>query len=305
MRKLIGMTILLRTQVTYDKQIITFNMIELHTHTTYSDGILTPQQLVERAANAGVKALAITDHDTLHGWSEAIAAATLYNMEIVPGVELSTVYNRRSLHILGYYPQRKLIEQPLAERLQGRKRRAEQMIDNLAAMGYPLELDRKENMALCRPHIASAMVKAGYVKSSSEAFECFIGEDCSAYVHYEKFSAQEGINLIKSCGGVPVWAHPYLFRGGTVEEVLPVLVEAGLMGIEVVHPHHGNNKVNRLKELCQQYSLLMTGGTDYHGYDVQHPEKERWQLNQFNLPLDLLEPLKQAASNEFTPRARD
>lgn len=270
-------------------------MIELHTHTTYSDGILTPQQLVQRAANAGVKALAITDHDTLHGWNEAIAAAIPHNMEIVPGVELSTVYNGRSLHILGYYPQRDLIEEPLNERLAGRKRRAEKMVANLASVGYPLELaNAKGNMALGRPHIASAMVKAGYVDSPQEAFERFIGEDKPAYVHYEKFSAQEGIELIRSCGGVPVWAHPYLFRGGKVEEVLPVLVEAGLMGIEVVHPHHGNNKVNHLKKFCQQYDLLMTGGTDYHGYDLEHPENEKWQLNQFNLPLDLLESIKEA-----------
>jgi len=272
-------------------------MIELHTHTTYSDGILSPQQLVERAAKAGVKALAITDHDTLHGWDEAIAAAIPYNIEIVPGVELSTVYNRRSLHILAYYPQRDLIEAPLSERLAGRKRRVYKMLDKLASMGYPLELSNIEgNMALCRPHIASAMVKAGYVDSTQEAFERFIGEDKPAYVHYEKFSAEEGIELIRSCGGVPVWAHPYLFRGGKVEEVLPVLVDAGLMGLEVFHPHHGNNKVNHLKRFCQQYGLLMTGGTDYHGYDLEHPENERWQLNQLNVPLSLLQPVKEAAS---------
>ncbi len=270
-------------------------MIELHTHTTYSDGILTPKQLVERAANAGVKALAITDHDTLHGWSEAIAAAQVYNLEIVPGVELSTVHHGRSLHILGYYPRRELLAEPLAERLAGRKRRFRQMVENLAQMGYPLKIEQLDgNMALGRPHLASAMVKAGYVNSSQEAFASFLGEDGSAYVHYEKFSIQEGIGLIRDCGGVPVWAHPYLFRGGSVETVLPELVAAGLMGIEVYHPHHGNNKVNRLKELCQQYNLLMTGGTDYHGDDLEHPENERWQLNQFNLPLSLLEPLKQA-----------
>lgn len=274
-------------------------MIELHTHTTYSDGILTPQQLVERAAKAGVRALAITDHDTLHGWDEAIAAADLYGIEIIPGVELSTVHNGRSLHILGYYPKRELIEASLAERLAGRKRRANKMVENLAAMGYPLKIDGLEgNMALGRPHIASAMVKAGYVDSAQEAFACFLGEDQPAYVHYEKFSIQSGISLIRDCGGVPVWAHPYLFRGGTVEEVLPELVEAGLMGIEVYHPHHAKNKVNRLKELCKQYNLLMTGGTDYHGYDLEHPEREKWQLNQFRLPLDLLEPIKQAAKNQ-------
>ncbi|HEY9771386.1 MAG TPA: PHP domain-containing protein [Coleofasciculaceae cyanobacterium] len=270
-------------------------MLELHTHTTYSDGILTPQQLVARAAKAGVKALAITDHDTLYGWDEAIAAAKLYNLEIVPGVELSTVHHGRSLHILGYYPRRELLADPLAKRLAGRKRRAKQMLENLAQMGYPLKLEQLDaNMALGRPHLASAMVRAGYVNSSQDAFERFLAEDRPAYVHYEKFSIQEGIGLISDCGGVPVWAHPYLFRGGKVEEILPELVAAGLMGIEVYHPHHGNNKVNRLRELCQKYNLLMTGGTDYHGYDLEHPENERWQLNQLNLPLSLLEPLKQA-----------
>lgn len=270
-------------------------MIELHTHTTYSDGILTPQQLVDRAAQAGVKALAITDHDTLHGWEEAIATAKQYQMEIVPGVELSTVHNGRSLHILGYYPQRALLETPLAERLAGRKRRAKQMVANLSQMGYPLELELESNLALGRPHIASAMIRAGYVNSSQEAFERFLGEDQPAYVHYEKFSIQEGIGLIRDCGGIPVWAHPYLFRGGKVEDVLPELLAAGLMGLEVYHPHHGNNKVHRLQQLCQEHNLLMTGGTDYHGTDLEHPENERWQLNQFNLPLSLLEPLKQLA----------
>jgi 3',5'-nucleoside bisphosphate phosphatase len=271
-------------------------MIELHTHTTYSDGILTPQQLVDRAAHAGVKALAITDHDTLHGWNEAIAAAKQYQMEIIPGVELSTVHNGRSLHILGYYPQRALLESPLTERLAGRKRRAKQMVANLSQMGYPLELEQLDaNMALGRPHIASAMIRAGYVSSSQEAFERFLGEDRPAYVHYEKFSIQEGISLIRDCGGIPVWAHPYLFRGGKVEDVLPDLLAAGLMGLEVYHPHHGNNKVHRLQQLCQEHNLLITGGTDYHGSDLDHPENERWQLNQFNLPLSLLEPLKQLA----------
>jgi len=121
---------------------------------------------VKRAADKGVKALAITDHDTLSGWDEAIATAMIYDIEIVPGVELSTVHNGRSLHILGYYPRQELLTEPLAERLAGRKRRAKQMMANLAEMGYPIELEEfTPNMALGRPHIASAMVQAGYVNS--------------------------------------------------------------------------------------------------------------------------------------------
>ena len=180
-------------------------MLELHTHTTYSDGTLTPQQLVTVASTAGVKALAITDHDTIAGWDEAKSAAQEYAIEIIPGLELSTVYNGRSLHILGYYPQRELLQKPLEERLAGRKRRAKQMVDKLAAMGYPLELPQLEGtMAIGRPHIANAMVRKGYVTSAREAFDRFLGDDKPAYVHYEKFSASEGIALLRACGAVPV-----------------------------------------------------------------------------------------------------
>ena len=271
-------------------------MLELHTHTTYSDGTLTPKELLEVAATTGVKALAITDHDTLAGWDEAINAAIPYNIEIVPGVELSTVHNGRSLHILGYYPQRELLEQPLGERLAGRKSRAKKMVAKLAEMGYALKLPKLEgNMALGRPHIANAMYQAGYVTSPSEAFERFIGEDGPAYVHYEKFSATEGINLLKACGAVPVWAHPYLFRGGKVEEVLLELVAAGLMGIEVYHPHQSSSKINKLIQYCRAYNLLVTGGMDYHGPSSQELKSQQYTLNKFQLPLSLLEPIKQAA----------
>ena len=271
-------------------------MLELHCHTTFSDGRLTPRELVAKAATAGVKALAITDHDTLGGWNEAQDAAKSYQMEIVPGVELSTVCNGRSLHILGYYPQRELIEQPLQERLVGRKRRAAQMVENLAKMGYKLDLPTLEgNMALGRPHIAHAMVKAGYVDSTQEAFIRFIGEEKPAYVHYEKFSVTEGIALIKACKGVPVWAHPYLFRGGKVAQILPELVDAGLMGLEVYHPDASYNQQRQLLEYCEHYNLLATGGTDYHG-SASGYEKKQYQLNYFQLPLSILESIKQVAN---------
>ena len=269
-------------------------MLELHCHTTYSDGKSTPTELVADAERAGVKALAITDHDTLGGWDEAMRAAETHDIEIVPGVELSTVSNGRSLHVLGYYPQRALLEQPLTELLAGRKRRAAKTAKNLAEMGYPLDLpELGGNMALGRPHIAYAMVKAGYVSSTQEAFGRFIGEDKPAYVHYEKFSATEGIALLKACQGVPVWAHPYLFRGGKVEDVLPELVAAGLMGIEVYHPDASATQQRQLLEYCEHYGLLATGGTDYHGNGKS--QKLRTQLNHFQLPLTLLDAVKKEA----------
>ena len=264
-------------------------MLELHCHTTYSDGQLTPTELVMAAVEAGVKALAITDHDTLSGWEEAFQAAESYGIEIVPGVELSTVHYERSLHILGFYPDKNKLETPLKERLNGRKNRAHQIIEKLAELGYPIELEAMgEGVAASRPHIAMALVKAGYVQSSQEAFERWLGEHKPAFVQYEKFSIVEGIQLLKSCGAVPVWAHPYLYQGGKIETVFHELLEAGLMGLEVYHPYHSFSQIQRLEKLCDEYGLLKTGGSDYHGVG---------QLNQFNLSLSLLDPLKQAAHN--------
>ena len=270
-------------------------MLELHSHTTCSDGSLTPAELVNFAAQQGVKALAITDHDTMAGWAEAITAATPLGLEIVPGLELSTVYNGRSMHILGFYPNAEKLRSPLQERIEGRKRRAVKMAEKLAALGYPIELpDLSSAMAPGRPHIASALKKAGHVKSSREAFDRFLKDDGPAYVPYEKFTAQEGIQLLLSCGAVPVWAHPCIFRGGTVETVLPELVKAGLMGIEVYHPTHSVSQTRRLEDDCQKYGLIATGGSDYHG-----PKKEKnsdfKDLNALNVPLTLLAPLKNAA----------
>ena len=271
-------------------------MLELHCHTTYSDGTLTPAELVKKAAQTGVKVLAITDHDTVSGWDEAIATAANYEIEIVPGIELSTVHNERSLHILGFYPNPDLIRPALKERLAGRKRRAAQMVANLAALGYHIQLpELSAEMAPGRPHIAAALVKAGIVKSSQEAFQRWLGDDKPAYVHYEKFSIQDGVSLLRECGAVPVWAHPCLFRGGIITEVLKELVDAGLMGVEVYHPNHNSRDQKMLLELCAKYGLLVTGGSDYHGPNFVFNDEER-SLNYLHLPSELLTPVKEAAA---------
>jgi 3',5'-nucleoside bisphosphate phosphatase len=270
-------------------------MLELHCHTTHSDGTLTPTELVTAAIATGVKVLAITDHDTLSGWDEAITAAAPYELEIVPGLELSTVHNGRSLHVLGFYPNRDRLQPPLQERIAGRFRRAQKMIDTLTDLGYPIELSIQGNMVPGRPHIANALVKAGYVQSPQEAFDRWLGEDKPAYVEYEKFSVFEGIELLRNCTAVPVWAHPFLFRGGDVETLLPDFVAAGLMGLEVYHPSHTATQIATLEALCHQYGLLMTGGSDYHGPSVSEPDDRHAGLNQLHLPTELLSPLKQAA----------
>ena len=271
-------------------------MLELHCHTTCSDGTLTPTQLVQAAVKAGVCALAITDHDTLSGWNEAITAAKPYNLEIIPGVELSTVHNDRSLHILGFYPDADKLTDPISERLEGRKRRAQEMVAKLEALGYPISLPQLgEGVAASRPHLAMALVEAGYVQSAEEAFSRFLGDDKPAYVHYEKLSISEGVALLRNSGAVPVWAHPYLFRGGKVEDVLKEMVDAGLMGIEVYHPCHSPKERKHLEQLCTHYGLLMTGGSDYHGPSPDSKSTNRITLNMMHLPLSLLDPIKQAA----------
>lgn len=276
-------------------------MLELHCHTTYSDGTLTPTELVAAAVKAGVRALAITDHDTLSGWGEAMAAAKEQNLEIVPGLELSTVHNGCSLHILGFYPDAEKLREPLLDRTEGRFRRARQMAEKLAELGYPIELPYLgQGMAPGRPHIATALVRAGYVQSSAEAFERWLGDGGPAYVNYEKFSIHDGISLLRSCGAVPVWAHPFLFRGGEVEQVLKELVDAGLMGVEVYHPNHSAKQTEHLKKLCKEYGLLMSGGSDYHGPNSGVKGKESIKLNMLNVPWELLDPIKEAAATLTT-----
>ncbi|MBD2427161.1 PHP domain-containing protein [Phormidium sp. FACHB-1136] len=273
-------------------------MLDLHNHTTYSDGTLSPADLVKEATTAGVKALAITDHDTLAGWDEAFSAAGDV-LEIVPGVELSTTENGRSLHVLGFYPNRDALDPALQERLEVRRERAAAMVERLAELGLPITLPAMEgNRAPGRPHLAAAMVSAGYATSMDEVFDRWLGDHGPAYVPYAEFSAADGIRLLRDCGAVPVWAHPYLFRGGTVETVLPRLVEAGLMGLEVYHPSHSPSDVRRLEAFCQRYGLVMTGGSDYHGPSPDRQRaKDQSHLNQLQLPLALLEPLQRAKAS--------
>ncbi len=266
-------------------------MIELHCHTTYSDGLLSPTKLVQTAAEVGVKVLAITDHDTMDGWAEGWAAGKIYGVEIIPGVELSVVHRDRSLHLLGFYPDPDRLRPPLVERLSGRQRRGAAMAAKLADLGYPIILPSLgPGMALSRPHIAQALVDAGYVTSAQEAFQRWLRDDGPAYVHYEKFSIAEGIALLRSAGAVPVWAHPYLFRGGSVEAVLMELLEVGLMGLEVYHPSHSVGERECLERWCFRYDLVRTGGSDYHGPGVG------MSLNGFHLPLEWGDRLKEKAA---------
>ncbi|MBW4697754.1 MAG: PHP domain-containing protein [Aphanocapsa lilacina HA4352-LM1] len=263
-------------------------MIELHCHTTCSDGTLTPSELVASAAAAGITALAITDHDTLSGWPEAHEACLRHGLELIPGLELSTVHNGSSLHILGFYPDPVQLAPFLEERHAARVRRAGRIVARLAELGYPIAMPSVPTPG--RFHIAGALKQAGYVNDEQDAFRRWLGEGKPAYVPYEHLSAEEGIRHLRECGAVTVWAHPLLFRGGSVEEVLPVLAASGLQGIEVYHSEHTPRQSARLAELARQWGLVVTGGSDFHG-----DNKSGVSLNMLQLPLTLLEPIKRLA----------
>lgn len=271
-------------------------MLELHCHTTCSDGTLTPTELVEAAIEAGVSALAITDHDTLSGWDEARSAAEGRGLEIVPGLELSTTEKGRSLHILGFYPDQTRL-QPTLDRLQAnRHRRAAAMVEKLAAMGYPITLPpMPSNSAPGRPHIARALVAAGHCTSIDKAFKKWLKDGGLAYVSYDGLSAAQGIAVLREAGAVPIWAHPFLFKAAPPAELLPQLIEAGLMGLEVYHPSHSPKQVKTLLGYCETHGLLASGGSDYHGPYANESPHSQPQLNRFNVPAEFLPPIKAAA----------
>lgn len=253
------------------------NFIDLHCHTTASDGKLSPTQLVRLAVDLGMRAIAITDHDSTAGIDEALAAAAQTGLEVIPGVELSCDVPEGELHMLGY-----LLDygdaafQAELERLRfGRVGRAEAMAQRLAELGYPVSFERIRELAgdgaIGRPHVAQAMVEAGYVRSKAEVFERFIGRNGPAYAERAKLLPVDACRLIRRVGGLPVFAHPFIVRGdGQVIEPLPVeaslpeLVQAGLAGLEAYYPRYTPQLTDRLLAWARRYGLLVTGGSDFH-----------------------------------------
>ena len=241
--------------------------VDLHVHTYFSDGMLSPEAVVALALERGLAALAITDHDSLDSLERARKAVEP-SLDLVPGIELSSLHEGLDLHILGYYVDP--AHEGLAERLErfreDRQQRALMMIRRLAELG--VELDPAEVVHLAgpgvigRPHIARAMVKAGHVPSLDDAFRQYLGRDGRAFVPRTSFRAEEAIDLVCAAGGVSAIAHPGpLLPDRVIEE----LAEAGLRGIEIWHPQHNSLTVRRYRALAQRLGLLETGGSDFHG----------------------------------------
>jgi len=241
--------------------------LDLHVHSTASDGALTPSELVQLALSKNLCVIALTDHDTTDGVQEALEAARGTRLTIIPGVEISTdVPGNHELHILGYYVDH--THGPLQQRLQAlresRLDRARRMVDLLAQAGYPLPwhqlLDLAGPGSIGRPHIAQAMVEARYVSSVESAFQHYLGRGGLAYVERAKLRPREAVELVLAAGGAPVLAHP-----SRVIEHLPDLVRAGLVGLEVYYNGYEEAEKQFLARLAQKHNLIPTGGSDFHG----------------------------------------
>lgn len=247
--------------------------IDLHTHSNFSDGTMTPTELVVLARSKKISALALTDHDTMAGTEEAILAGAEMGVEVVPGMELSVIHNGVDYHILGYWadPENSELASALA-RLQGaRAERNVKILERLNALGIPVtaeELERvSERGQAGRPHIARMLVKLGVVSTIGRAFDQYLKKGAVAYVSRFAYGAAEAVALICQAGGLAVLAHPAqndpdLTR---LPAVLADLVPVGLSGVELYYPTHSKKIKKRLRELAGEYDLLLTGGSDYHG----------------------------------------
>jgi hypothetical protein len=249
--------------------------IDLHTHSLRSDGAYEPAEVVRRAAARGVRIQALSDHDTLAGVAEAVAAGEGLGVRIIPATELNTESEWGDVHVLGYFldPDDAALEERLRSLREERGKRIERMVERLNDLGHPVSLERVREIAqggaIGRPHLAQALVEAGHVPSYDAAFETLISKGSPAYVSRVGLTPLEAVELVCAHGGVPSLAHPRSVRD--VEALLPELVAAGLAGIEAYYASkdpridHGPLETARFLALAGRYDLVPTGGSDFHG----------------------------------------
>lgn len=249
-------------------------VIDLHTHSSVSDGTQTPAELVAAAAEAGIDVLAITDHDTVAGWPEATAAARRHGVTLVRGIEISCAWRHTSVHLLGYLtdPKHEGLTAELARARESRATRLERMVELMTADGVPVSFDEvlaqvAPGATPGRPHIADALIANGTIAHRDEAFRDWLGDDSPYYVGHYAPDPLRAVGLIRAAGGVPVIAHPFTrTRAGVLDDALVgAMRDAGLVGLEAHHRDHGPAEVARAVALADRLGLVVTGSSDYHG----------------------------------------
>lgn len=273
------------------------NLVDLHTHSTASDGIYSPTELLSHAREAGLKVMALTDHDSTNGLDEAQEAARQYDIDLLPGIELNTDFSGGEVHVLGYFLEykRPAFQHILQSLRNARVHRGQRMVEQLNEAGIHITWERVREIAqgsVGRPHVARALLEAGYVQSIPEAFEKYIGNGQVGYVPRYKLAPIDAVRLIASANGLPVVAHPYDHPGVTrLQEWLPELCKAGLVGLETYYGYYSTEQETTLLQLAKIYGLIPTGGSDFHGPGI-HPTP----LGGRYVPYEAVERLKAAAA---------
>ncbi len=278
--------------------------IDLHTHSNNSDGTFSVKELIDRAHDKGLAAIALTDHDTVDGVDEAIeyAASKYPDLEVIPGVELSTEGEGREVHIVGLYIDNhdKEFVEGLSAFIDSRTTRNKKMCKKLSEeagipISYEALTEEFPDTVITRAHFAKFMVDRGYVNSRAEVFDRYIGDHCPYYVGREKITPEDAIRSILKAKGVPVFAHPILCRFGDdrLDEFVGRLKGAGLVGIEAVYSTYERRDEIQIKELAKKYDLLVSGGSDFHG--ANKPDIDLGTgCGKLFVPEDLLIPIKAA-----------
>ncbi|RJP56454.1 MAG: PHP domain-containing protein [Deltaproteobacteria bacterium] len=279
--------------------------IDLHVHTTASDGTLTPSELVRYAKEKGLNAIAITDHDTIEGNMEALKEGDRIGLEVIPGVEISVECPYGTMHLLGHFIDidNGFLKENLEFLQRMRAERNSKILDRLKGLGMTIEYSDVLQVAgggqIGRPHFAQTIVRGGYTKTSQEAFERFLKKGGPAYVDKFRFKPEEAIGLILKSKGIPVLAHPFTLAGldpGGLEEFIVQLIGWGLKGIEVYYPDHTDEQIASYRYLAEKHRILITGGSDYHGNNKPGGDIGVYKGN-MELSLSLVEEMRRLRDN--------